>query len=247
MTARTTRQNDSRLSVREQTYRFLKKKILNGHFPPEERLVEESLAGLLGVSRTPVREALHKLELEGLVRQKGARGFCVPEKTAKEMSELFEIRAVLEGYALSCLCRTISEDDVRLLSECITRAENGLSEEKLELVFEYNTKFHDLLYQLVRVNRPRLFSLIEDMRDYILRYRKDTLGTLGAAKRSISGHKKILMALDLNDPVLCEQVMRAHISEAEADTSCVSSAGSSEEQQQAYNSGGQMRAVLPPG
>ena len=58
------------------------------------------------------------------------------------------------------------------------------------------------------------------MRDYILRYRKNTLGTLQAAKRSILGHKKILMALDLKDPVLCEQVMRAHISEAEADAAC---------------------------
>jgi DNA-binding GntR family transcriptional regulator len=148
------------------------------------------------------------------------------------MSELFEIRAVLEGYALSFLCRTISEDDVCRLNECITRAEHGVSEEKLELVFEYNTKFHDLLYQMVREKRPRLFSLIEDMRDYILRYRKDTLGTLRAAKRSIFGHKKILMALDLKDPVLCEQVMRAHIYEAEADTAYVSSAETLKNQKQ---------------
>ncbi len=245
MTARSARQNSGRLSVREQTYRLLKKKILNGHFPPEERLVEESLAGLLGVSRTPVREALHKLELEGLVRQKGARGFCVPAETAEEMSELFEIRAVLEGYALSCLCRTISEDDVQRLSECITRAEHGILENKLDLVFEHNTEFHDIIYQLVRKERPRLFNLIEDMRDYILRYRKNTLGTLRAAKRSIFGHKKILMALDLKDPVLCEQVMRAHISEAEADTACTMTDASSADPQQANNSGGQAPTVLP--
>lgn len=246
MTAGTTRQNHGALSVREQTYRLLKKKILNGHFPPAERLVEESLAGLLGVSRTPVREALHKLELEGLVRQKGKRGFCVPEETAEEMSELFEIRAVLEGYALSCLCRTISEDDVRLLSEHITRAEDGVLEKKLGQVFEYNTKFHDMLYHLVREKRPRLFNLIEDMRAYILRYRKDTLGSLQAAKRSVLGHKKILMALELRDPVLCEQVMRAHISEAEADAVYTPSADRAEEQPQIYTGSGQNRAVLPP-
>jgi DNA-binding GntR family transcriptional regulator len=201
----------------EQTYRHLKEKILTGHFLPDERLVEESLAGQLGVSRTPVREALHKLELEGLVRLKGARGFCVPEETAADMSELFEIRAVLEGHALSCLCNSIPEDSVRMLREYITRAELGVSEGRRELVFEANTKFHDLLYQLVRSRRPRLFNLIEDMRNYILRYRKDSLGTLEAARRSITGHKKILLALELNDPVLCEQVMRAHIYEAEAD------------------------------
>ncbi len=217
--------NHGQLSVREQTYRHLKEKILTGHFPPDERLVEESLAGQLGVSRTPVREALHKLELEGLVRLKGARGFCVPEETAADMSELFEIRAVLEGHALSCLCNSISEDSVRTLREYITRAELGVSEGRRELVFESNTKFHDLLYQLVRSRRPRLFNLIEDMRDYILRYRKDSLGTLEAARRSIAGHKKILLALELNDPVLCEQVMRAHIYEAEADAAYLPRSG----------------------
>ncbi|MEE4164403.1 MAG: GntR family transcriptional regulator [Desulfocapsaceae bacterium] len=217
MTTITVDKKNGRLSVREQTYRLIKKKILTGLFPPDERLVEESLAGQLGVSRTPVREALHKLELEGLVRQKGARGFCVPEETAAEMSELFEIRAVLEGHALSCLCNSISEDSVRMLREYISKAEHGVSEGRIELVFESNTKFHDLIYRLVRSKRPRLFNLIEDMRDYILRYRKDSLATLQAAGRSISGHKKILLALELNDPVLCEQVMRAHIYEAEAD------------------------------
>ncbi len=203
--------------MREQTYRFLKKKILNGDFQPNKRLAEESLASMLGVSRTPIREALHKLELEGLVKQKGARGFCVPEETAEEMSELFEIRAVLEGHALSCLCSSITIDNMRSLEALVRKAEDGVSAKKLELVFEYNTKFHDLLYSLIRNKRPRLFSLIEDMRDYILRYRKDSLDTLQAASRSVSGHKKILMALELHDPVLCEQVMRAHIREAEAD------------------------------
>ena len=217
MTEQEIKQPNGMVSVREQTYRVLKEKILNGYFQPNKRLAEESLAGLLGVSRTPIREALHKLELEGLVKQKGARGFCVPEGTAEEMSELFEIRAVLEGHALSCLCNNISNENFRSLRELVTSAERGVSVGKLELVFEYNTKFHDLLYSLVRKKRPRLFNLIEDMRDYILRYRKDSLESLQAAQRSISGHKKILMALELKDPVLCEHVMRVHVYEAEAD------------------------------
>ena len=219
MTVQTTKQAKRLLPVREQTYRLLKEKILNGHFPPNRRLAEESLADLLGVSRTPIREALHKLELEGLVKKKGARGFCVPEETAEDMSELFEIRAVLEGHALSCLCKDISEEHFLLLRELVNKAERGLLAGKLELVFEFNTKFHDLLYSLVREKRPRLFHLIEDMQEYILRYRKHSLDNLQAAERSISGHKKILMALGLKDPVLCEHVMRAHVYEAEADAS----------------------------
>lgn len=225
MTGQTIKQAKRLLPVREQTYRILKEKILTGHFRPNNRLVEESLADLLGVSRTPIREALHKLELEGLVKKKGARGFCVPEETAEDMSELFEIRAVLEGHALACLCKSISEENFLLLRELIKKAERGVLAGRLELVFEYNTQFHDLLYSLVRGKRPRLFHLIEDMREYILRYRKDSLDNLQAAERSISGHKKILMALELKDPVLCEQVMRAHVYEAEADAAYSPKAG----------------------
>lgn len=211
------KQAKRRLPVREQTYRILKEKILSGHFQPNKRLVEESLADLLGVSRTPIREALHKLELEGLVKKKGARGFCVPEETAEEMSELFEIRAVLEGHALACLCENISDESFLVLRELVDKAERGVLAGELGLVFEYNTKFHDLLYNLIREKRSRLFTMIEDMREYILRYRKDSLDNLHAAERSISGHKKILLALELNDPVLCEHVMRTHVYEAQAD------------------------------
>ncbi len=74
MTVQTIKQAKRLLPVREQTYRILKEKILNGHFKPNNRLVEESLADLLGVSRTPIREALHKLELEGLVKKGGPGG-----------------------------------------------------------------------------------------------------------------------------------------------------------------------------
>jgi len=217
VTGSTKTENGGLLPVREQTYRLLKQKIIGGDFQPNKRLTEESLAQMLGVSRTPVREALHKLELEGLVKQKGARGFCVPEETQEEMSELFEIRAVLEGHALACLCSGISSENINSLKELVIKAESGVLAAKLDLVFEYNTKFHDLLYGLISTKRPRLFSLIEDMRDYILRYRKDSLDSLDSARRSVSGHKKILMALELSDPVLCEQVMRAHIREAEVD------------------------------
>ncbi len=203
--------------VREQTYRVLKEKILRGEFQPNKRLAEESLAELLGVSRTPIREALHKLELEGLIRKKGARGFCVPEESAEEMEELFEIRAVLEGHALTCLSKDVSEQQLQLLKELIAEAEQAMAAGELEYVFDCNTRFHDLLYSLIRSKRPRLHSMIEDMREYVLRYRKSTLTSPSAAKRSIIGHKKIVMALELHDPLLCEQVMRAHVHEAQVD------------------------------
>ena len=143
---------------------------------------------------------------------------CVPEETAEDMEELFEIRSVLEGQALSSLCNTISDDDFFSLNHYIEQAESAAESGDLELVFTFNTKFHDLLNGLIKSKKPRLYNLIEDMREYVLRYRKSTLENRDAARRSISGHRKIVMALELKDPVLCEHIMRAHINEAKEDT-----------------------------
>jgi len=209
---------ESPLSVREKTYSLLKKQLLTGQLRPNKRLTEESLAKKFGVSRTPVRDALHKLELEGLVKVAGARGFCVPEDSVEDMSELFEIRAVLEGHALTCICKIITQENIQSLKELVQSAEQAFLTGKLEHVFDYNTEFHDLLYGMLASQKPRLFSIIEDMREYVLRYRKNTLAHHDGVRRSISGHKKILMALELRDPQLCERIMRNHIYEAKEDT-----------------------------
>lgn len=205
-------------SVRERTYNLLRKQLLRGQFHSNERLTEESLAKKLGVSRTPVREALHKLELEGLVKMAGARGFCVPEGSVEDMNELFEIRAILEGHALACVCKVVTRVHIQSLRELVDRAEDAFGAKKLERVFDYNTQFHDLLYSLVASGKPRLLGLIEDMREYVLRYRKNTLFYDKGARRSIAGHKKILLVLELGDTLLCERIMRDHVYEAKEDT-----------------------------
>ena len=86
--------------VRKRVYENLKAAILSGRLGPNERLTEEHLAETLGASRTPVREALYKLETEGLIRPLETRGFIVSGDSKEEMEELFELRAILEGYAL---------------------------------------------------------------------------------------------------------------------------------------------------
>ena len=201
-------------SVREQTYRILRERLLTGEFVTGQRLTEESIAQGLGVSRTPVREALHKLELEGLVEPAGARGFRVPEDSSAEMTELFELRGVMEGHALACLATIVNDADLTELNELIDGAEAACRDGRLEAVFEYNTRFHDLLFSLLARERPRLYGLIEDMRDYVVRYRKNSLITKESALKSIDGHRKILLALSLGDRHLCEQLMRNHVKEA---------------------------------
>jgi len=203
--------------VREKAYEYLKEKVLSGGFKPGARLTEEHLAEELGVSRTPVREALHKLELEGLVKPLETRGFCVPQDSLEEMEEIFDIRAIMEGFALREVCGTIDRQGVDRLNEIIQKAETALKNRKTEAVFKYNTDFHDTLYGLIAEKKPRLLGLMGDMRKYVLRYRKSTLHYLNGARRSIDGHKKILLALELKDPDLCERVMREHVYEARED------------------------------
>jgi len=204
------------ISVREKTYDYLKSNILSGRFVPGERLAEEHLAEELGVSRTPVREALHKLEQEGLIEPLESRGFCVPHDSPEEIEDLFDIRTVLEGYTLKIICERITDEQIEKLEEMIDKAEDALRRKRIDEVFQWNTQFHDTLHSLV-ADKRRFHSLIVNMRKYVLRYRKDTLQNLGAGKRAIDGHRQILLTLKLKDPELCERVMRIHIRQSKED------------------------------
>ena len=204
------------MPARERTYQHLKSNILSGHFNPGERLTEEHLARKLGVSRTPIREALHKLESEGLIKSLVTRGFIVSRDSKDEMEELFDIRAILEGYLMRMICETVSEETLGQLDQFIEKAEEALGQKKIEEVFEWNTQFHDTLHSLVQ-NKQRFHQMMVNIRKYVLRYRKDTLRYPDGGKRTIEGHRKIMMSLRLRDPDLCERVMREHIHEAKED------------------------------
>jgi len=211
----TTKSNISKKStpVRERAYNDLKSDLLSGRFSPGERLTEEHLAKSLGVSRTPVREALHKLESEGLIKPLESRGFYVARDSREELEDLFDIRAALEGYAIRLICERISGETIKQLNEFIKKAEDALVRKKLDEIFEYNTQFHDVLHSVIS-RKTRFHNLIADTRKYVLRYRKDSLHYLDGARKTIDGHKKILMAISLKDPELCERLMREHVREA---------------------------------
>jgi len=204
------------ISVREKTYEYLKAGIFSGRFRPGERLAEEHLAEELGVSRTPVREALHKLEQDGLIEPLESRGFCIPSDSPEEIEDLFELRTVLEGYTLKIICERITDEQMATLEGILEKADDALRRKKIDEVFQWNTLFHDTLHGMV-ADKRRFHSLIVNMRKYVLRYRKDTLQYLGAGKRASEGHQQILLALKLKDPELCDRVMRTHIRQSKED------------------------------
>jgi DNA-binding GntR family transcriptional regulator len=204
------------IPVREKVYEYLKSAILSGRLSPGKRLTEEHLAKERGVSRTPVREALHKLELEGLIKPLETRGFIVSQDSKDEVEELFEIRAILEGHALRIISERISEQVLEQLNGFIEKAEEALKKKRIEEVFKWNTQFHDTLHELLTEKR-QLHRLMVNLRKYVLRYRKDTLQYPDGGSRAIDGHRKIVLALRLRDPDLCERVMREHIRQAKED------------------------------
>jgi DNA-binding GntR family transcriptional regulator len=211
-----TRHLKNTVPVREKVYEWLRGAILSGRFNPEERLTEEHLAEKMGVSRTPIREALHKLESEGLIKPLETRGFIVPPDSREEVEELFDLRAVLEGYALRVICERTSGQNLERLSECLGRAEQALEKKRINDVFKWNTQFHDTLHGMVK-ERERLHRMMVEMREHVLRYRRDTLQHPDAGTRTLDGHRKILLALRLKDPDLCERTMREHIQQAKED------------------------------
>ncbi len=202
--------------VRKKAYEHLKTAILSGRLSPKERLTEEHLAETLGVSRTPVREALYKLEAEGLIRPLKTRGFIVSGDSKEEVKELFELRAILEGYALRIISEKITREGLQHLGTFIDKAQAALEANRMGDVFKWNTRFHDYLHELVS-DSIRLYQLIVDMRKQVLRHRKVTLQSIEGAQRTLDGHRKILLALRLNDPELCEKTMREHIKLAKED------------------------------
>jgi DNA-binding GntR family transcriptional regulator len=210
------RTEEKAIPVGKRVYQQLKASILSGLLSPKERLTEEHLAEQLGVSRTPVREALSKLETEGLVQPLQRRGFIVSGESREEIEELFEIRAILEGYALRVISGKITDAVAQRLEEYVAKAEAALRAGRMHEVFRWNTRFHDVLHQLV-VDSARLYRMIVDMRKQVLRYRKETLQTAEGARRTIDGHRKLLLALRLKDAELCERTMREHIRQSKED------------------------------
>jgi DNA-binding GntR family transcriptional regulator len=204
------------IPVREKAYESLKSSILSGRFNPGERLTEEHLAKELGMSRTPIREALHKLESEGLIKPLASRGFVASQDSKDDIEELFEIRAVLEGYALRVICDRITDSVLDRLEETVRKAEEALCGQNLDDVFQWNTRFHDTLHELL-TDKQRLYHQMVTMRQYVLRYRKNTLQYPDGGERTVDGHRKILLALRLRDADLCERVMREHIQQSKKD------------------------------
>ena len=204
-----------RKSLGQDVYGELKQAIVKGDLPPDSRLIESRMANVMGISRTPVREAIHKLEREGLLRHNPSGGFFVVGLTRSDIEETFGIRSVLESYAVRLAAtHHKGEEELDPLDQKIHEYQLHLDQGNLKALLRINTEFHDLLYALSR--SPRLIKMINDLHDQIYRFRQVLLKTEETARMSNEDHKLMIEFIKRRDAEAVEKLVRAHILRGQA-------------------------------
>ncbi|MDQ0217670.1 GntR family transcriptional regulator [Peribacillus cavernae] len=202
--------NDKKSNLYEQVYVSIKEAIVKGVLSPNERLREVRLAEMFDTSRTPVREALRKLEKERLVTFEPSIGAKVTELNDETITSIYECRSVLEGLAAKKAALHIRQEDYYQLSEYIILSRQYFQAGNIEQVVEKNTLFHETIVKLSR--NPALIQMVEHVRTEILRYRIIT-SSFGFRTRGFDEHDAILEAINGQDPDSAEELMKKHIQE----------------------------------
>ncbi len=196
-------------SLGTQAYQELKRLILERRLSPGEKINEADLAQALGISRTPIREALNRLAKEGLVNIYPQRGAFVVDFSAQDVEELFLIREKLEGLAAYLAAGRITAKDVEKLEGCVQGFQEPFGEKEIKRYAREDFKFHQTIVALSAA--PRLISLVSTLHDYIRIFRLTTIGQSGRMKNSLEEHKRIINALKKKEPCAAEKAMREHI------------------------------------
>jgi DNA-binding GntR family transcriptional regulator len=196
-------------SVGDAVYDALKTAITKGDLPPGQRLVERQLSLRLHTSRIPIREAIKKLEKDGLVEKLLKRGFVVKSVTEAEIEETFGIRSVLESYAARLATERLTDVLMKGLGKTIQAYKDALANNDAEQMMTANAQFHELIYKAS--GSEKLHALINMFKNYISRYRKTLLTTREFAKVSLEDHIRMLEAMSARDKEKVEELVRKHI------------------------------------
>ena len=187
----------------------LKQAIIRGNIAPGEWLVESHIAEMLGISRTPVREAIHKLERERLIERQPRGGFTVLGLNRDDIEETFGIRSVLEGYAARLATLKYQPKELKALEKKIEEYSRCLDKKQMDALPGINTEFHELLYDISK--SPRLIYMINGLRDQIYRFRQIILKNRKLAHISNQDHIQMLKFMHQRDAEKVESVVREHI------------------------------------
>lgn len=197
------------LPLRDVVFRTLRKGILRGDLQPGERLMEIQLANRLGVSRTPIREAIRMLELEGLVVNVPRKGAHVSKITEKDLRDVLEVREGLEELAVDLAIERISDEELDELYQASRNFEKMVNSADLTDLAEADEKFHGIIYEAT--GNRRLVQLISNLRDQMYRYRVEYLKDEANRKSLIQEHDELWESLRTKNVKAAEAYMRQHI------------------------------------
>ena len=199
-------------SLRGKVFQRLREDILSGVYQENDELREVSIGEELGVSRTPVREALRQLELEGLVTIVPNKGAYVKGITKKDVHDIYKIRSLLEGLCAKWATEHITDQQIEELEEIVLLSEFHLKKQgqgKAKQVSDLDGKFHKVLYEAS--NSRILEHVLSDFHKYVKMARTMSVGEKERAEKSIDEHRAILEAIRKKDANLAEQLANQHI------------------------------------
>lgn len=201
------------LPLRDVVFNTLRQAILRGEMEPGERLMEIQLAQKLGVSRTPIREAIRKLELEGLVIMIPRKGAEVAHITEKDMRDVLEVRCTLEELAVQLACKNVTPEYVTELRAANKLFESAIVSRDIMSIVDADVHFHDVIYAMT--GNARLIQIINKLREQMYRYRLEYIKDARSHSILISEHEDIIDKIEHNEVEAAKAVIRQHIQNQE--------------------------------
>ena len=203
------------LPLRDVVFNTLREAILKGDLKPGERLMELQLASKLGVSRTPIREAIRMLEQEGLAVTTPRKGAEVAKMTLKDMEDVLKIRDALDELAVRIACQKISDEQLKQLEDMKELFEKSTQTGNVKKIAEADVTFHDVIYEAT--GNPKLVTLLNNLREQVYRYRVEYIKDPKNYPTLIAEHEAILESLKNRDVKNAVEAMHVHVAnQAEA-------------------------------
>ncbi|HIQ75244.1 MAG TPA: GntR family transcriptional regulator [Candidatus Cottocaccamicrobium excrementipullorum] len=197
------------LPLRDVVFNTLRQAILKGELEPGERLMEIQLAERLGVSRTPIREAIRKLELEGLVHMVPRKGAEVASISEKSLREVLEVRRSLEELAIELACQKITAEQIKELEEAEVQFADAVQKGDAMTIAESDEHYHDVIYQAT--DNSRLVQILNNLREQMYRYRLEYIKDADKRQILVVEHEHIIRAVKNHNIPEAKQAMREHI------------------------------------
>ncbi|MBC5714449.1 GntR family transcriptional regulator [Roseburia sp. BX1005] len=197
------------LPLRDVVFKTLREAILRGDLKPGERLMELQLAAKLGVSRTPIREAIRMLQQEGLAVTIPRRGAEVAAMTEKDMEDVLQVREALEILAVQLASEKITKEQIAELEERLKAFEQAVETAEVKQIAQSDIDFHDLIY--TAAENPRLVVLLNNLREQIYRYRVEYLKDEKNYPRLIEEHRQIMQGLKERNEQYVVEMTKKHM------------------------------------